>query len=923
MSREGGAAAGRAGAVIGGLMAEARGEDDAATIRPRPEIRRLTPTAAECVVSGAPADFAGPIEIWLDGAPLSSDQMSFERVAAGRAASFILRTPGRSPLELARHGAVVRAAGVEAVFPPLQGWLEAKGDECTVGFGPVVVLPNGYGLTIILQDPAGPEIARLTAAVRDGAARFNLPPGVAATDVAAAVLTADGVVLAENLRVRHTEGARLSVNSDFAHWTAEGPAGWTLLAAEIRRGAYAFAPEVRDRRGLSGATLSVRVDHEAFTPILEQRVATPRREGEAEALALGLFGRASRLVEVELALLDGETVVAATRSVCDADWGFRQGVAPLSGAAGPTLTFRVSARALTGQPGYLELAGVACGDDGEGRFEQMMSRGLAPGFNLLVNGDLQHWPNGISGREARTHFETAEGWWFYKHKTDVPAYFAAVPAPDPSVRVPEWGLSISAPATPEGCRLEIKLQPVRLEGRFQVTFTARAGDVGESPGDHHLLDRQWLLVGQVLLFRRTLRRVGQEVREFETPVVVIARQVLLSRQWRTQTFGFVVEPDMLHVDDSEHLSSEYFLGFAVRQSLAMQIRGVRLESAERAPEAPPPPVQLEDSRILAQVGLIRGVEAWLTPVALKAEPETGAIAAARMPTPRWTWPELKGSVEVAVCVHNATEEVLACLDSLARRTTVPHTVRIVDDGSDEDCRVRIEAFIDDKPWMRLTRNLKNLGYTASANRAVLGSSADWVVLLNSDTLVSDGWLKGLLDVAAADPRIALVGPVSNAATYQSVPELYDGAGRWMVNRLPQGWTVQDMADAVRDVSLHAFPDTPLLNGFCTLIRRSVFEEIGGFDEAAFPEGYGEENDMCLRAAKAGYRLCVADHVYVHHVKSASFGQGRRAELTAAGDRALRAMHPEVDFRAIGRQFLETPAMAQLRDALRRRLKATS
>jgi GT2 family glycosyltransferase len=198
-----------------------------------------------------------------------------------------------------------------------------------------------------------------------------------------------------------------------------------------------------------------------------------------------------------------------------------------------------------------------------------------------------------------------------------------------------------------------------------------------------------------------------------------------------------------------------------------------------------------------------------------------------------------------------------------------------------------------------------------------------VVLLNSDTVVSDGWLEGLLEVAAGDPRIALVGPISNAATYQSVPELYDGAGRWMVNALPPGWTAQDMAETVREVSLHAFPDAPLLNGFCTLIRRKVFEEIGGFDEAAFPQGYGEENDMCLRVSKAGYRLCVADHVYVHHVKSASFGADRRAELTAAGDRALRAMHPEVDFRAVGRQFLETPAMALLREALRRRLKAAS
>lgn len=902
-------------------MAEATGEGGAEAVRPRPEIRRLTPTAMECVVSGAPAEFAGPIEIWVDGAVLPADQVFAERVASGLTPSFILRTPGHSPFQLSRAGAVARAAGGEAAFPPLQAWLSVEGDDCALGFGAAVVLPNGYGLVLVLRDPSGAEIVRQSVAVRDGQARFSLPTGVVAADVALSVHAADGALLAEDLRIRRPDGARLSENGDFARWRAEGPSDWTMLAPEHRRGAYAFAPALRERRGISGATLSVRVDHERFTPILQQTVAAPRRQGEAEALALSLFGRASRLVEVEMALLDGDAVVGATRAVCDADWGFRQGVAPIATSDAEHLTFRVSARALTGEPGYLELAGVACGDDGDGRFDQRSAPTIAPGVNLLVNGDLQNWPNGISGRETRTHFETAEGWWFYKHRTDQPAYFAAVPAPDPSVRLPEWGLSISTPATPDGCRLEVKLQPVQLEGRFQVAFTARAGDVGESPGDHHLLDRQWLLISQVLLFRRTLRRVGDEVRDFETPVVVIARQVLLSRQWRTHTFGFVVDPQALHVDDGDHLSTDYFLGFAVSQSLAMQIRGVRLEAVDSAPEIPPPPVQLEDSRILAQVGLIRGVEAWLTPEALKAEPETSRIAEPREATPRWTWPELKGRVEVAVCVHNATEEVLACLDSLARFTTVPHTVRIVDDGSDEDCRVRVEAFIEGKPWMRLTRNIKNLGYTASANRAVLGSSADWVVLLNSDTLVSDGWLEGLLDVAASDPRIALVGPVSNAATYQSVPELYDGAGRWMINALPQGWSVQDMADAVRDVSRHAFPDTPLLNGFCTLIRRSVFEEIGGFDEAAFPEGYGEENDMCLRAAKAGYRLCVADHVYVHHLKSASFGAGRRAELTAAGDRALRAMHPEVDFRAIGRQFLETPAMAQLRDALRRRLKA--
>ena len=51
-------------------------------------------------------------------------------------------------------------------------------------------------------------------------------------------------------------------------------------------------------------------------------------------------------------------------------------------------------------------------------------------------------------------------------------------------------------------------------------------------------------------------------------------------------------------------------------------------------------------------------------------------------------------------------------------------------------------------------------------------------------------------------------------------------------------------------------------------------EVGGMDGAAFPSGYGEENDLCLRVRNAGYQLAVADDVYVWHSKSASFGAAR-------------------------------------------------
>jgi GT2 family glycosyltransferase len=90
-----------------------------------------------------------------------------------------------------------------------------------------------------------------------------------------------------------------------------------------------------------------------------------------------------------------------------------------------------------------------------------------------------------------------------------------------------------------------------------------------------------------------------------------------------------------------------------------------------------------------------------------------------------------------------------------------------------------------------------------------------------------------------------------------------------------------------------FPVVPLVNGFCTLFRRDALEAIGWFDDDTFPEGYGEENDLCIRLGQAGWQLRIADHAYVHHKKSRSFGAARRTTLASAAAKALRSRHPTV------------------------------
>src|SRR5690606_14934617 len=103
---------------------------------------------------------------------------------------------------------------------------------------------------------------------------------------------------------------------------------------------------------------------------------------------------------------------------------------------------------------------------------------------------------------------------------------------------------------------------------------------------------------------------------------------------------------------------------------------------------------------------------------------------------------------------------------------------------------------------------------------------------------------------------------------------------------------------------------------CMAVRREVFDEMGVFDDASFPRGYGEENDFCLRAAAAGFVGAVALDTYVFHAKSRSYGPTLRAELVrAAGDALRRKWSPQrvAEAEVASR---DNPDLADLRRRLR-------
>lgn len=246
------------------------------------------------------------------------------------------------------------------------------------------------------------------------------------------------------------------------------------------------------------------------------------------------------------------------------------------------------------------------------------------------------------------------------------------------------------------------------------------------------------------------------------------------------------------------------------------------------------------------------------------------------------------AVDIIICVHDALDDVSRCLDSVGQFSSPPFSLIIVDDGSSDATRDFLASFASDN-GATLIRNNVARGYTCAANQGLRASTGDYALLLNSDTVVTDGWLDRMVACGESDPAVGLIGPLSNTASWQSVPQVEEGAD-WATNPLPEGWTIADMGRFIAEFSARTYPRITFLNGFCLMIRREVINAVGYFDEESFGRGYGEENDYCLRARKAGWMLAVADDTYVWHAQSRSYSDDRRRQLSAAAGEILAAKY---------------------------------
>lgn len=271
---------------------------------------------------------------------------------------------------------------------------------------------------------------------------------------------------------------------------------------------------------------------------------------------------------------------------------------------------------------------------------------------------------------------------------------------------------------------------------------------------------------------------------------------------------------------------------------------------------------------------------------------------------------MSATPDIIIPVYNACDALERCVASLDRTTGVRVRKVLIDDAS-TDSRVAelFEQLARRKAenWLLLT-NPSNLGFVRTANRGMVFSDRD-VVLLNSDTQVTNGWLERLQRCARSDPAIGTVTPFSNNGEICSFPDFC------AVNPVPDD--PDRIANAMAASGPPVYPDLPTAVGFCMYIRRALLDSIGVFDAERFSPGYGEENDFCMRAAEAGFRNVLCDDAYVVHEGGQSFGERGLKPDQASLDKVLER-HP--DYARLVEQFVQADPLRPVRERILARLE---
>ena len=226
-------------------------------------------------------------------------------------------------------------------------------------------------------------------------------------------------------------------------------------------------------------------------------------------------------------------------------------------------------------------------------------------------------------------------------------------------------------------------------------------------------------------------------------------------------------------------------------------------------------------------------------------------------------------ISIVVLCYNQLDYTKKCVQSILKQTAYPNYELVLVDNASVDETAgylkEIEALHEN---IKVVLNTTNRGFAGGNNDGIRASTGEYIVLLNNDTVVTRGWLTGMVKrFLAGEKKIGIVGPVTNSIGNEAMVRVgYTG-----LENMP--------AAAYAYTAGHmgmTYPHDGVLAMFCVMFPRKLTDEIGLLDEH-YGIGMFEDDDYSIAAQRAGYENLLVEDVFIHHFGSVSFKKLENAE----------------------------------------------
>jgi len=229
---------------------------------------------------------------------------------------------------------------------------------------------------------------------------------------------------------------------------------------------------------------------------------------------------------------------------------------------------------------------------------------------------------------------------------------------------------------------------------------------------------------------------------------------------------------------------------------------------------------------------------------------------------------------IIVVSYNNAHLTMGCFGSIFQYTRHPFQLVWIDNGSDPDEFDMVQSYLRGcgKKYIACQLN-ENRGFIGGTAEGLSMAKGDPIVLLNNDTVVTEGWLTKLVKALEENEKIGIVGPITSTSEELSWQAASNLRAKWIHENIPEEkGSIHDYAKELEEAQrgrVRIMGGESMLAFFCVAMRRKMVDEIGWLDPR-FGLGHGDDDDYCLRAHKAGWDLALAMSVYLFHHHRSTF-----------------------------------------------------